>query len=179
MIMENFCSVGHSNRTLEEFLAIMRDARVQLLVDVRSFPRSRSNPAFNIDSFPAELQYAGVGYVHMRSLGGRRPRQRSIDALVNGLWRVQAFHNYADYALGDEFAGAFADLMILGRDQRVAIMCSEAVWWRCHRRIIVDYLLANGKSVDHLMARGQTVCATLTLGARVTAEGKVLYPASI
>jgi uncharacterized protein (DUF488 family) len=94
------------------------------------------------------------------------------------MWRVRSFHNYADYALGDEFAGAFNELLRLGRDQRVALMCSEAVWWRCHRRIITDYLLLNGHAVDHLMASAHVDHATPTPGARKTTQGKVVYPAA-
>ena len=89
------------------------------------------------------------------------------------MWHVQSFHNYADYALGDEFAAAFDKLVHLGRDLRLALMCSEAVWWRCHRRIIADYLLLNGHPVDHLMAPGQIDHAMPTPGARRTAQGKV------
>ena len=92
------------------------------------------------------------------------------------MWRVRSFHNYADYALGEDFAVAFEKLVRLGCDQRLALMCSEAVWWRCHRRIITDYLLLNDHDVDHLMAPGQIDQATPTLGAQRTAQGKVLYP---
>lgn len=172
-----FFSIGHSNRTIEEFTGMLAAAAVELLVDVRSFPMSRSNPIFNIDRLPDELAPAGIGYRHLRALGGRRSRQAGVDATVNAMWRVQSFHNYADYALGAEFAAAFAELVELGRERRLAIMCSEAVWWRCHRRIIVDYLLASGHAVHHLMGPGQTTGATLTPGAHVTAQGKVLYPA--
>lgn len=172
-----FTTIGHSNRSLDEFLGMLRESRVELLIDVRSFPRSRSNPAFNVDSLPADLACMQIDYRHCRALGGRRPKQTAIDKETNALWRVQSFHNYADYALGDEFDAAFEALIDLGRLQRLALMCSEAVWWRCHRRIITDYLLLNGHSVDHLMAPGQTVRATLTPGAQRTRQGKVVYPA--
>ena len=152
-------------------------AGAELLIDVRSFPMSRSNPVFNIDLLPSELAPSGIEYRHLRTLGGRRPKQTGVDESINAMWRVQSFHNYADYALGEDFAGAFAELVQLGRERRVAIMCSEAVWWRCHRRIIVDHLLASGHAVDHLMAPGQTVHATMTLGAKITVGGKVVYPA--
>jgi uncharacterized protein (DUF488 family) len=171
-----FYSIGHSNRSVEELVGMLTAAGVQLLLDVRSFPMSRSNPVFNIDRLPDELAPAGIGYRHLRALGGRRPRQAGVDESINAMWRVQAFHNYADYALGEEFATAFAELVELGRKRRVAVMCSEAVWWRCHRRIIVDYLLAGGYAVDHLMGPGHVDHATMTPGAKVTAEGKVVYP---
>jgi len=175
--LPRFASVGHSNRGIDEFTEMLTAAGVQLLVDVRSFPMSRSNPVFNFDRLPKELAPSGIEYRHLRALGGRRPKQTGVDESINAMWRVQSFHNYADYALGEDFAGAFAELVQLGRERRVAIMCSEAVWWRCHRRIIVDHLLASGHAVDHLMAPGQTVHATMTLGAKITVGGKVVYPA--
>ena len=92
------------------------------------------------------------------------------------MWRVRSFHNYADYALGDEFAAAFNELVKLGEGRQLALMCSEAVWWRCHRRIITDYLLLNGHAVDHLMAVGRIDRATPTPAARKTALGKIIYP---
>ncbi|HLV84587.1 MAG TPA: DUF488 domain-containing protein [Devosia sp.] len=162
---------------MEEFSDMLRAAQVALLVDVRTFPRSRANPAFNIDLLPDDLARVQIAYRHCPVLGGRRPRQRDIDDSLNGMWRVQSFHNYADYALGDEFAAAFADLVELGRDRRLALMCSEAVWWRCHRRIITDYLLLNGHAVSHLMAPGRADSAAATPGAQRTAQGKVIYPA--
>jgi uncharacterized protein (DUF488 family) len=172
-----FSTIGHSNRDLDEFLDMLRGAGVELLVDVRSFPRSRSNPAYNIDRLPAELARLQIAYRHCRALGGRRARQPGVDPSLNALWRVQSFHNYADYALGEAFAAAFDELVRLGRDRRLALMCSEAVWWRCHRRIIADYLMLSGQEVDHLMAPGQTERATPTPGARRTGQGKVVYPA--
>ncbi|OJU52810.1 MAG: DNA repair protein [Mesorhizobium sp. 61-13] len=168
-----FTTIGHSNRSLGAFVAILREAQVKLLVDVRSFPRSRKNPVFNIECLPQELMQFQIGYRHCPALGGRRPKQLHVDENVNALWRVQSFHNYADYALGNEFAIAFAELLNLGRCRRLTLMCSEAVWWRCHRRIIADYLLANGHEVDHLMGSGQIEAAILTSGAQRTSLGKV------
>ncbi|WP_024587564.1 DUF488 domain-containing protein [Aliihoeflea sp. 2WW] len=171
-----FATVGHSNRQVIEFLDMLRDAQVALLVDVRSFPRSRTNPGFNIESLPHDLAKVQIGYRHLPALGGRRPRQPDVDDKMNAMWRVQSFHNYADYALSDEFADGFDKLLRLGGERRVALMCSEAVWWRCHRRIITDYLLMNGHAVDHLMSPGRTETAKITRGAQKTADGKVVYP---
>lgn len=173
-----FATIGHSNRSLGEFLDMLREARIELLVDVRSFPRSRANPVFNIDRLPDDLAQMQIGYRHCPALGGRRPKQSGIDEHLNAMWRVQSFHNYADYALSDAFAAAFDELVRLGRDRRLALMCSEAVWWRCHRRIITDYLLLNGHAVDHLMAPGQIDSALPTPGAQKTPQGKVVYPAT-
>lgn len=171
-----FNTIGHSTRSIDEFLGMLRAARVALLVDVRFFPRSRTNPAFNIERLPDDLVGVQIGYKHCPDLGGRRPKQAGVDETINAFWRVQSFHNYADYALGDEFAAAFDELLRLGRDRRVAVMCSEAVWWRCHRRIITDYLLLSGHPVDHLMSLGHTERAAPTPGAQRTAAGKVIYP---
>lgn len=173
-----FTTIGHSNRSLDEFLDILLSAQVGLLIDVRSFPRSRTNPVFNIDQLPDDLAPVQIDYRHCPALGGRRPKQPGIDENINAMWRVQSFHNYADYALGNEFTAAFDELVHLGRDRRLALMCSEAVWWRCHRRIITDYLLLNDHAVDHLMAPGHVDHATPTPGSRRTAQGKVLYPST-
>lgn len=170
-----FVTIGHSNRPPAEVIAMLREAQVGLLVDVRRFPRSRANPGFNIDSFPDELARHQIGYRHLAALGGRRPRQ-TVDPAVNALWRVQSFHNYADYTLGPDFRAALAELLELGARQRLALMCSEAVWWRCHRRIITDYLLAAGHPVTHLMGPGQAEPARMTPGAVAGADGRVTYP---
>lgn len=171
-----FCTVGHSNRRLADFVAILRQAQVTLVVDVRRFPRSRSNPDYNIDTLPEALARCQIGYRHMPDLGGRRGRQPDIPDSSNALWRNRSFHHYADYALSDQFGRAFDELVSLGEHDRVAIMCSEAVWWRCHRRIITDYLLLSGHEVGHLMGDGREETAHPTPGARWTAAGKVVYP---
>ena len=175
-MVAQFTTIGHSNRKLEETIRMLREARIGLLVDVRSFPRSRSNPVYNIDSFPDELGRVQIGYLHAPDLGGRRRKQSGVDKCCNAMWRLQSFHNYADYALGEAFASAFEDLVRRGRDQRIAMMCSEAVWWRCHRRIITDYLVLNGHRVDHLMAPGRIDPATPTQGAEKTGDGRIVYP---
>lgn len=175
-MVAQFTTIGHSNRSLDEFLDMLREAGIGLLIDVRSFPRSRSNPIFNIDRLPADLARLQIGYRHCPDLGGRRSKQSGIDENINAMWRVRSFHNYADYALSDKFNHAFDELVEFGRDRSVALMCSEAVWWRCHRRIITDYLLMNDHAVDHLMAPGHVYHATPTPGAQRTAQGKVVYP---
>lgn len=171
-------TVGHSNRSLSEFLDILQQAGVKLVADVRSFPRSRSNPCFNIDTIADDLARCQIGYRHFPDLGGRRNLQRDVADNVNAFWRNQSFHNYADYALSDQFGEAFGELVDLGQTHLVAIMCSEAVWWRCHRRILTDYLIFNGHDVKHLMGNGRENAAKPTPGAERTASGKVVYPAS-
>jgi len=177
-MVAQFVTIGHSNRRLDEFLDMLRAAHVDVLIDVRAFPRSRSNPIYNIDRLPDDLARLQIGYRHWPAFGGRRPKQTGVDENLNALWRVQSFHNYADYALSDDFGAALDELERLGQDRRLALMCSEAVWWRCHRRIIADHLLLNGHAVDHLMGPGHIEHATPTPGAQKTAQGKVIYPAS-
>lgn len=174
--MATFLTIGHSNRSLDEFICMLMAARARVLVDVRSFPRSRTNPVFNIDTLPGKLSEMQIAYRHCPRLGGRRPKQKTVEESVNALWRVQSFHNYADYALSDDFGSALSELIRLGSRSCVALMCSEAVWWRCHRRIIADYLLLNGHEVEHLMAPGHCTHATPTPGAERTLNGKVVYP---
>lgn len=172
----HFATIGHSNRRLADFLDMLQQARIDLLIDVRSFPRSRSNPVYNADRLPDDLGRIQIGYRHCLALGGRRPKQSGVNEQLNAMWRVQSFHNYADYALGDDFGAALDALVMLGKEQRLALMCSEAVWWRCHRRIIADYLLLAGHEVDHLMGLGRIDHAKPTPGAQITGQRKVIYP---
>lgn len=161
-----------------EFVALLRQVNVTRLVDVRSIPRSRTAPQFNGDTLPGALAALGIGYDHLRALGGRRHHRKGEPPSPNGYWRVMAFRNYADHAATAEFRTGLDDLRALARVERCAIMCAEAVWWRCHRRIIADYLLAGGTRVEHIMGPGQVAPATLTPGARITADGTLHYPAS-
>jgi len=177
MARDTALTIGHSTRTLAEFVSLLRQVDVTLLVDVRSIPRSRAAPQFNGDTLPDSLAADGIGYRHLRALGGRRHHRKGAPPSLNIYWRVPAFRNYADYAETGEFRAGLDDLRALSRGHRCAIMCAEAVWWRCHRRIITDYLLADGMRVEHIMGPGQVVPATLTPGARVTADGTLRYPA--
>jgi uncharacterized protein (DUF488 family) len=171
-------TIGHSTRTLTDLEALLRQVAVRMLVDVRSIPRSRTTPQFNKDTLPGALAAAGIGYRHIPALGGRRHRRKDASPSLNAYWRVAAFRNYADYAETEEFRAGLDALRELARDERCAIMCAEAVWWRCHRRIITDYLLAGGTRVEHIMGLGQVVPATITPSARVLVNGKILYSAS-
>jgi len=170
-------TIGHSTHPIGEFVALLRESGIDLLVDVRSFPGSRHAPQFNSETLSRSLAEAGITYRHMRALGGRRSRRKDDPPSPNGLWKNAAFRNYADYAMSGEFRTALAELVALSRRQRCAIMCAEAVWWRCHRRIIADYLLAAGESVGHIMAPHTVEPARLTEGARRLPEGGVVYPA--
>ncbi len=170
-------TIGHSTRGLSEFVMLLREADVSTVVDVRSIPRSRAVPQFNQEGLGAALAGYGIGYRHIPALGGRRHHRKNAPPSANGFWRVAAFRNYADYAETDAFRGGLDELRGLARDTQCAIMCAEAVWWRCHRRIIADYLLAAGTRVEHILGPGNIVPATPTPGVRVMADGTLQYPA--
>ena len=171
-----FFSVGHSNRSLDEFVEILTEASVDLIVDIRAFPMSRTNPEYNRDALPSALASFDIGYEHWPDLGGRRPRQPDVPEERNALWRNRSFHNYADYALSDAFKQAFDALVARGRTARLAMMCSEAVWWRCHRRIITDHLILRHHQVLHLMGGGRPELAKVTPGAILSRKGDIVYP---
>ncbi|MEN5176918.1 hypothetical protein D3C73_1026040 [compost metagenome] len=168
-----FFTIGHSTRSIEEMAELLRDAGAEIVVDVRKMPRSRANPQFNIDVLPQALEPWGIGYRHLAALGGLRGRERHWPASPNTLWRNRSFRNYADYALTPAFRLGLVELLELGRRRTCAVMCSEALWWRCHRRIIADYLLADGAEVFHIMGPGQTTAARPTPGVRRVADGLI------
>jgi uncharacterized protein (DUF488 family) len=169
-------TVGHSTRSIAEFVRLLRCGPVELVVDVRTVARSRRNPQYNEDVLGEELAPYQIGYLHMADLGGLRGRAKDVPPEVNGFWENQSFHNYADYALSAKFTAALGELLEISATRRCAIMCAEAVWWRCHRRIIADYLIVRGRTVLHLMGDDRVEAARLTPGAKVD-DGKVTYPA--
>ncbi|MBN3757672.1 DUF488 domain-containing protein [Paraburkholderia sp. Tr-20389] len=171
-----FYTIGHSTHSLGEFIGMLTGAGIGTLADVRSIPRSRTNPQFNRDTLPDALSREHIGYVHFEGLGGRRSKPKSGAPSPNGYWTHPAFRNYADYAMSAEFQAAFLQLLELGDRQTCAIMCSEAVWWRCHRRIIADYLLEHGETVLHIMNAGRIEPAKLTPGAQPQPDGTLRYP---
>jgi uncharacterized protein (DUF488 family) len=169
-------TVGHSTRTLDELAELLGGFAVERLLDVRTIRRSRRNPQFNEDAIMEPLAAHSISYEAMPGLGGRRPRSRSDDDSANGGWKVQSFRNFADYALTAPFAVAFHQLREVAGQQRCAVMCAEAVWWRCHRRIICDWFLAAGGEVMHIMGAGRADRGSLTPFARVQDDRSVLYP---
>jgi uncharacterized protein (DUF488 family) len=171
-------TIGHSTRPIGELVDLLQQAAVNLLVDVRSIPRSRTNPQFNTDVLPLALAEARIGYRHLAALGGLRHRKKGAAPSPNTLWRVAAFRNYSDYAATDAFRTGLDELAALARDHCCAIMCAEAVWWRCHRRIIADYLLAEGIPVAHIMGHNKIEPAKLTPGVRSLPGGTLVYPAA-
>jgi uncharacterized protein (DUF488 family) len=171
-----FFTIGHSTRSLEEFVDLLKEAEVATLVDVRTVPRSRTKPQFNCDTLPEALARYQISYEHIAELGGLRKKQE-VAPEVNGFWHVQSFHNYADYALTEPFRAALTRLRTLGHERRCGIMCAEAVWWRCHRRIIADYLIAAGEHVLHILGPDKIEPAHLTQAAQPRPDGSVTYPA--
>ena len=168
-------TIGHSTRTLDELVAALQGHGIETLMDIRSFPMSRRLPHFNRESLETELPRCGIAYVWSKELGGRRKKMRD-DSPNTGL-RNESFRNYADYAATDAFRVGFTRLRDLAGSQRCAIMCSEAVWWRCHRRIISDYLIAQGIPVMHIMGPGKIDPATVTPNANQENNGTLVYRA--
>ena len=174
-----FFTIGHSTRPLASFVDLLREAEIALVVDVRTVPRSRTNPQYNRDALPASLSAFSIGYERIAALGGLRGRKRDVPSDVNAFWQNQSFHNYADYAMSDDFRSGLMRLRTLGYADRCAIMCSEAVWWRCHRRIIADYLMSTGEVVFHILGPGHIDLAHMTAGARSGPAGTLIYPFDI
>jgi uncharacterized protein (DUF488 family) len=172
-----FFTIGHSTRAIAEFSDLLKESGVDLVVDVRSMPRSRTNPQFNEDRLPEELRPWQIAYEHMAELGGLRGKSRDTRDSPNQYWRVRNFRNYADYALTPPFASGLAHLRERGMLNRCVIMCAETLWWRCHRRIITDYLLAAGEDVMHILSANHVDKAVLTPGAVVRGDGTIIYPA--
>lgn len=169
-------TIGHSTKSIPDFVELLRAGKVQLVVDIRSIARSRTNPQYNRDVLPISLAAYQIGHEQIAELGGLRKKSKTIPPEVNGFWINQSFHNYADYALSREFRTGLERLLGLASDRRCAIMCAEAVWWRCHRRIVADYLLHGGKEVIHLMGSSKVEPARMNEAAQVAADGLV-YPA--
>jgi uncharacterized protein (DUF488 family) len=172
-----FFTIGHSTRPVSEFVDLLKRARIGVVTDVRSIARSRTNPQYNCDVLPETLAQFAIGYEHIAQLGGLRPRAQNVSPSLNAFWENQSFHNYADYALNQPFQCGLARLRTLGQERRCAVMCAEAVWWRCHRRIIADYLLAAGESVFHILSADRIEAARMTDAARAREDGSLVYGA--
>jgi uncharacterized protein (DUF488 family) len=169
-------TIGHSTRTIDDFVYLLRSAGATFVADVRTLPRSRTNPQYNQDVLPQTLAAFAIGYEHILSLGGLRGRSRGVPSDVNGFWQNASFHNYADYAMGESFRNGLQRLRELARARRCAIMCAETLWWRCHRRIITDYLIDGGETVFHILGPGHIEAAKKTSAARTGPGGVLTYP---
>jgi uncharacterized protein (DUF488 family) len=166
-------TVGHSTRELADFTAVLQAHAIATLVDIRAFPMSRRLPHFNRERLELWLPEAGIDYVWMQGLGGRR--KKTLKESPNVALRNDSFRNYADYMLTEEFQHAAARLADLARTQRVAIMCAERMWFQCHRMLVSDYFVAHGNTVKHIIeADNQPKEHTLTKEARII-DGRLLY----
>ena len=167
------CTIGHSNRPIEEFIDLLRQNQVECVVDIRTVPKSRHNPQFGQDQLPASLAAASIAYRYVGGLGGlRHPHKDSI----NTGWRNRSFQGYADYMQTDEFRQNVDFVEELAGDTRLALMCAESVPWRCHRSMVADALTVRGIKVEHIINRGKRRPHTLTKFAHVDGT-RLTYPA--
>ena len=168
---ETVWTVGHSTHSAEEFKQILKAHEISVLVDVRSFPGSRRYPHFNKEELEQSLAGTNIQYLHFPALGGRRkPNPQS----KNTAWKNASFRAYADHLESAEFEQGIADLLKIARSERTAVMCAEALWWRCHRSLIADYLKAKGWEVVHIADEVHTVLHPYTSAARIV-EGRLSY----
>lgn len=165
-------TIGHSTRTLEDFISLLRKYNVQKVVDIRTIPRSKHNPQFNREELPNSLKVAGIGYIHMPGLGGLR---HSVHDSLNTGWRNLSFRGFADYMQKEEFEKSLEELMEQAKTERVALMCAEAVPWRCHRSLIADALLVRGIHVEHILSPTSLQAHRITPWAKVDGT-RITYP---
>jgi uncharacterized protein (DUF488 family) len=168
-------TVGHSNHSIERFLELLQQQAIEELADIRRFPGSRKHPHFNREELQTSLNARCIRYFWMEALGGRRKAAPKV-ASENAAWRNASFRNYADYMGTDEFRRGIETLVEVATSVRTAMMCAEGLWWQCHRRLVSDFLLAQGHQVEHIMPSGQLKPHALSPGA-VVADGRVTYPA--
>jgi uncharacterized protein (DUF488 family) len=171
-----FFTIGHSTRALSHFLDLLKDSQIELVADVRHIPRSRTNPQFNRETLAGDLAKVQIGYVHIAALGGLRKRSSRTGISPNMFWDNPSFRNYADYAMTRDFREGLTELRDCGHARRAAVMCAEAVWWRCQRRIIADYLICAGERVFHILGKGHVDEAQVTAGAIPQPDGTIIYP---
>src|SRR6266513_3527389 len=162
---------GHSTRSIEDFVEALRSFEIKVLADVRSYPGSKRYPQFNKENLKASLTEAAIDYQHFPELGGRRRAQPDS---LNMAWRNESFRGYADYMETEAFRDGTRRLLEIARASRTAVMCSEAVWWRCHRSLISDYLKAKGIEVNHIMRTGKSERHPFTSAARIV-NGELSY----
>jgi uncharacterized protein (DUF488 family) len=171
-MVANMLTIGHSNRSIELFTEMLQAHEAKFLADVRHFPRSRHNPQFNLESLPAALETARIGYEHFPALGGRRRARKDS---VNRGWRNASFRGYADYMDTPEFTAALEQLIEIASRQSTVVMCAEAVPWRCHRSLIADALTVRNIPVQHIMSATKLQPHALTPFAKVI-DTRITYP---
>ncbi len=165
-------TIGHSTRTLDEFVDMLKSFQIESVADIRSFPGSRRFPQFNKEALAVSLPENSIKYIHLKELGGRRKVQPDS---INTGWRLAAFRGYADYMGTDAFKNAIQELESLAYKDRIAYMCSEALWWRCHRSLVSDYLKVQGWTVMHIMGNGKAQEHPYTSSAEIV-NGELTYP---
>lgn len=168
----NVWTIGHSTHALADFLALLDAHSIRRLADIRTVPKSRRHPHFRTEEMARSLPAAGVQYRHMAALGGFR---KAVPESPNAGWQNRSFRGYADYTQTRAFQAALGDLCAWATDQPTAMMCSEGVWWRCHRRLVADQLVSAGWEVRHIAPDGRTSSHELTEFARVEG-GRLVYP---
>lgn len=171
-------TIGHSNRSFEEFLALLKEFQTGILADVRRFPSSRKFPHFNKDVLQQRLVHHGIEYLWFEALGGRRHTRMNEDSPNTGL-ESPGFRNYADYMMTDEFDTAVRHLLSMSAKQSTAVMCAERMFWKCHRRLLSDFLLAQGAEVGHILESDNLRPHKFTQNAVITEAGTVLYQRSL
>src|SRR5688572_1940786 len=169
-------TMGFSNRTWEQTVAILESHRIERVVDIRTLPGSKRTPQFNLENLQAKLPESGVEYVHLKALGGLRKPLK--DSTLNGAWRNDSFRGYADYMQSSAFSEALETLTRLIKDKRTVYACTEAVFWRCHRQLVSDALTTRGYRIGHILAAGKAQPHTLTPFARIDGV-RVTYPALV
>jgi len=165
-------TIGHSTHPIETFLGLLSQHEILALADVRSYPSSKRWPHFNQEELSRALERTAIEYRWLKSLGGRRHSKNSNSP--HTAWQIPAFRSYADYADGDDFRAGLEELIALAEQKRTAYMCSEGLWWRCHRRIISDHLITRGWTVTHIMPAGKLVEHSLPDFARLE-NGMIIY----
>lgn len=169
--MKEIWTIGHSTHSMEEFISILSSFNIEVLVDIRSLPGSNRFPHFNKENLEVTIPHNCIEYCYLKSLGGLRKATKNSH---NTVWRVASFRNYADYMETIEFKMAIDELIEIASNKRTAIMCAEAVWWRCHRSMVADYLKNMGWNVNHIMALNKSVLHPYTKPAKII-EGKLIY----
>jgi len=165
-------TIGHGTKSIDEFISLLKKYEVQWVVDVRTIPRSRHNPQFNQEILPESLKKAGIGYIHIKGLGGLRHSKKDS---VNTAWREASFRGYADYMQTDEFKENLVKLIDIAKKKQVVLMCAESVPWRCHRSLIADALLVRGIHTGDIMSATSRQIHTLTPFAKVRGTA-ITYP---
>ncbi|GAA1406242.1 hypothetical protein AUR04nite_06590 [Glutamicibacter uratoxydans] len=174
--MQPVFTIGHSNLSGEDFTALLLEQRIDTVLDVRKLRGSAKFPQFNADQLEQRLAADSIALRCDPDLAGRRPVSKTVPFERNAWWQNRSFHNYADYAMGQQFADALQRVLELSREHRVALMCAEALWWRCHRRIIADHLLARGQRVIHVVGSS---AADAALSAGAVPGPPLSYPAAV